>query len=96
MTQATAAVRNALLENVLTLTSTLDKSFSKELKRNSLETGMPMELSTMRVLEEYHEKTKRGIALKSGIKYDLLEGPNNEAQMLLAVRIRNLEGSDRG
>jgi hypothetical protein len=41
----------------------LKKGFYEEFERNSLELGIPAELSALKALEDYQEKMKRGIAI---------------------------------
>jgi len=41
----------------------LEKGFYEEFERNSLELGIPAELSALKALEDYEEKMKRAIAI---------------------------------
>ena len=43
----------------------LKKGFYEEFERNSMELGVPTELSVLKALEDYTEKMKRGVAIKN-------------------------------
>jgi hypothetical protein len=47
------------------VTLILKKDFYEEFERNSLELEVPTEISALKALEDYHEKMKRVIAIKS-------------------------------
>jgi len=47
----------------------LERGFFEEFERASQELGMPTELSTIKALEDYHEKMRRAIALKNKKKH---------------------------